>query len=100
MSSVLLIDADGELWYTRQDELGVECISMPYTYNDTVRRIELQLRERLSMPEYRRKRLRQLIGLTPTVKVMEAHSGITGLIVEKTVVEDDKGGLALHCAVT
>jgi len=34
MSSVLLIDADGELWYTRQEELGVECISMPYTYND------------------------------------------------------------------
>ena len=29
MSSVLLIDADGELWYTRQEELGVECISMP-----------------------------------------------------------------------
>ena len=34
MSSVLIIDADGELWYTRQEELGVECISMPYTYND------------------------------------------------------------------
>ncbi len=34
MSSVLLIDADGELWYTRQEELGVECISMPYTYNN------------------------------------------------------------------
>lgn len=34
MSSVLIIDADGELWYTRQEELGVECIAMPYTYND------------------------------------------------------------------
>lgn len=30
--SVLIIDADGELWYTRQEELGVECISMPYSY--------------------------------------------------------------------
>lgn len=30
--SVLLIDADGELWYTRRDELGVQCISMPYSY--------------------------------------------------------------------
>lgn len=32
--SVLLIDADGELWYTRQEELGVDCIKMPYAYND------------------------------------------------------------------
>ena len=30
--SVLLIDADGELWYTRQEELGVKCIQMPYSY--------------------------------------------------------------------
>ena len=30
--SVLLIDADGELWYTRQEELGVRCIQMPYSY--------------------------------------------------------------------
>ena len=31
--SVLIIDADGELWYTRQEELGVECIQMPYSYS-------------------------------------------------------------------
>ena len=30
--SVLIIDADGELWFTRQEELGVECIKMPYSY--------------------------------------------------------------------
>ena len=30
--SALIIDADGELWYTRQEELGVECIQMPYSY--------------------------------------------------------------------
>ena len=30
--SVLLIDADGELWYTRQEELGVQYIAMPYSY--------------------------------------------------------------------
>ena len=34
--SVLVIDADGELWYTRQEELGVDCISMPYTYGGEV----------------------------------------------------------------
>ena len=30
--SALIIDADGELWYTRQEELGVESIQMPYSY--------------------------------------------------------------------
>lgn len=30
--SVLLIDADGELWYTRQEELKVDYIKMPFSY--------------------------------------------------------------------
>lgn len=66
---------------------GGELIDIPYTYNEKVKKIDMQLREKLAMPEYRRKRLRQLISMTPIVKVMEAHSGLTGLIVEKTVVE-------------
>lgn len=71
---------------------GGQLVDIPYTYNERVRKIDLQLREKLAMPEYRRKRLRQLIELTPIVKAMEAHSGLTGLIVEKTVIED-KGRL-------
>ena len=57
---------------------GGELVDVPYTYNDKVKKIDLQLREKLAMPEYRRKRLRQLISLTPIVKAMEAHSGLTG----------------------
>ena len=68
---------------------GGEIVDIPYTYNEKVKKIDLQLREKLAMPEYRRKRLRQLIAMTPIVKVMEAHSGLTGLIVEKTVVEHE-----------
>ena len=68
---------------------GGELIDIPYTYNEKVKKIDMQLREKLAMPEYRRKRLRQLISMTPIVKVMEAHSGLTGLIVEKTVVEHE-----------
>ena len=68
-------------------EYGGELVDIPYTYNEDVKKIDLQLKEKLAMPEYRRKRLRQLLSLTPIVKAMEAHSGLTGLIVEKTVVE-------------
>jgi len=68
---------------------GGQLIEVGYTYNSAVKKIDRQLKEKLAMPEYRRKRLRQLIEMTPIVKVMEAHSGLTGLIVEKTVVEND-----------
>lgn len=68
---------------------GGKLVDIPYTYNEKVKKIDLQLREKLAMPEYRRKRLRQLISMTPIVKAMEAHDGLTGLIVEKTVVERD-----------
>ncbi len=72
---------------------GGQIIDVPYTYSENVKKIDLQLKEKLSMPEYRRKRLRQLIEMRPVVKAMEAHSGLTGLIVEKTVVEGDNGKL-------
>lgn len=72
---------------------GGEIIDVPYTHNEEVKKIDMQLKEKLSMPEYRRKRLRQLLQMTPIVKAMEAHSGLTGLIVEKTVIEGDNGKL-------
>ncbi len=68
---------------------GGKIVDIPYTNNEKVRKIDMQLREKLAMPEYRRKRLRQLIEMVPVVKTMEAHSGLTGLIVEKTVVENN-----------
>lgn len=51
--------------------------------------IDQKIKEKLSMPEYRRKRLKQLIKLRGIVKTLEVHSGLTGLIAEKTVVEHD-----------
>ena len=68
---------------------GGELIEVGYTYNETVSKADLLLKEKLAMPEYRRKRLRSLIDICPIVKIMEAHSGLTGLITEKTVVEKD-----------
>lgn len=70
-------------------EYGGQIIDVPYTYNENVKIIDSRIRERLSMPEYRRKRLRRLIELCPIVKTIEVHSGLTGLIAEKTVVENN-----------
>jgi phosphoenolpyruvate phosphomutase len=66
---------------------GGELIEVKYTYSPVVKKIDSQLKEKLAMPEYRRKRLRQLLQIRPIVKAIEVHSGITGLIAEKTVIE-------------
>jgi len=73
----------------RLAEYGGELIEPAYTYNAKVKKIDRQLKEKLAMPEYRRKRLRQLIEICPIVKTIEAHSGLTGLIAEKTIVEHE-----------
>ncbi len=65
---------------------GGQLIEIPYTHNEKVKKIDAMMRERAAMPEYRRKRLRQLIKLRPIVKTLEVHSGLTGLIAEKTAV--------------
>ncbi len=68
---------------------GGQIIDVPYTYNETVRHIDKRIEAKLAMPEYRRRRLSQLIGIRPIVKALEVHSGLTGLIAEKTIVEHD-----------
>ncbi|MBQ7774445.1 MAG: phosphoenolpyruvate mutase [Lachnospiraceae bacterium] len=72
-------------------QYGGELIEVPYTYNEQVKKIDDNMKEKLAMPEFRRKRLRQLLKMRPIVKTLEVHSGLTGLIAEKTVVENDGG---------
>lgn len=69
------------------EQYGGILIDVPYTYNEQVKHIDDKIKEKLSMPEFRRRRLRQLLKMRPIVKTLEVHSGITGLIAEKTVVE-------------
>lgn len=66
---------------------GGKIIDVPYTYNEEVKRIDSRMRERAAMPEYRRRRLAQLLELQPISKALEVHSGLTGLIAEKTIVD-------------
>lgn len=68
---------------------GGRIIDVPYTYNENVKHIEDKVKAKRSMPEFRRKRLKQLLKMRPVVKALEVHSGITGLIAEKTVVDHD-----------
>lgn len=68
------------------EEYGGELIEVPYTFNPKVQKIDRQMREKLAMPELRRARLKKLLNLIPIVKTIEVHSGLTGLIAEKTII--------------
>lgn len=71
------------------DKYGGELIEVPYTFNENVLKIDKQMKEKLSMPELRRSRLKKLLNIVPIIKTIEVHSGLTGLIAEKTVIADN-----------
>lgn len=65
---------------------GGNLVEYPYTVDDKYKVLEDNARYNLSLPDVRRARLKKSIALKGTITAMEAHSGITGLIVEQTVV--------------
>ena len=68
---------------------GGKLVEFPYTRNPKYELLERNAREQLSIPDARRGRLRRLLKLKKPVTILEAHNGITGLIVEKTCVYKD-----------
>lgn len=73
-------------------EWGGELIEVPYTVNDHVKKVERDLKDQLAMPEFRRRRLREVLKLRPIVRALEVHNGITSLICEKTIVGSEADG--------
>lgn len=70
---------------------GGELVEYPYAQNEEYNLLEKNAREQLSIPDMRRGRLKKLIDMKGTITAIEAHSGITGLIAEKTkILEDGK----------
>ena len=67
-------------------EYGGKLIEYPYTVNEELEKFEANARRELSIPDVRRARLKKILGMKGTINAIEAHSGITGLIAEKTTV--------------
>ena len=68
---------------------GGQLVEYPYSKDAKYDALDQRARQELSLPDMRRGRLRKAIGMKGCVTAMEAHSGITGLIVEDTVVWDE-----------
>lgn len=65
---------------------GGRLVEFPYSDDEKYLSLESRARADLALPDVRRARLKKMIAMKGTVNAIEAHSGITGLIAEKTVV--------------
>ena len=70
---------------------GGKLVEYPYSHDEKYRELQRRERAELAMPDMRRGRLRRLLDVKGLVTVMEAHDGLTGLIVENTVVHENGG---------
>lgn len=70
---------------------GGKLVEFPYSADEKYKDIEARTRSDLAMPDIRRGRLKRVLGMKGLITAMEAHDGLTGLIVENTVVHQDGG---------
>ena len=70
---------------------GGKLVEYPYSKEDKYSDIENRYRADLSMPDIRRGRLRKVLNMKGLITAMEAHDGLSGLIVENTVVHENGG---------
>lgn len=71
------------------NEYGGQLVEYPYSADPKFKELDKRNRAELAMPDMRRGRLKKLLNMKGLVTAIEAHSGITGLIAEKTTVLQD-----------
>jgi phosphoenolpyruvate phosphomutase len=72
------------------DQWGGKVVEVAYTRDEHSKQMEQKLKRLGTTPGIRRRALRRLLDLKKIVRVMEAHNGLTGLIVENA--QSEKGG--------
>lgn len=72
-------------------EYGGKLVEYPYSKNKEYEQLEARTLQELSLPDIRRARLKRTLEAKGFITAMEAHNGITGLIVEKTKVPSEGG---------
>ena len=72
-------------------EWGGELIEPSYTDGISSTMLNKSLKDIGTTPNVRLSKLRRLINAKPIVRILESHSGLTGLIIEKTSQTNDKG---------
>ena len=70
---------------------GGRLIEYPYSSDHKYKEIEKRTRANLAMPDMRRGRLKRVLEMKGFLTAMEAHDGLTGLIVENSMVNQNGG---------
>lgn len=70
-------------------EWGGELIEPSYTEGISSTKLNSAVKEVGTTPQVRLRRFRRLLSAKPTVRVIEAHNGLTGLIAEHASVQKD-----------
>lgn len=68
------------------DQWGGKVIDVPYTQGISSTKLNEKLKAIGTTPEIRLNRLRRLLASKPILRILESHSGLTGLIAEHTKV--------------
>jgi len=68
-------------------EWGGELVEVPYTKGISSTQLNKALKEIGTTPDIRRNKMRRLLEAKPLVRLIEAHNGLTGLIVENVAIE-------------
>lgn len=71
------------------DQWGGRLVEVPYTEGISSTQLNESVKQIGTTPSVRLSRLRRLLDTKPVVRILEAHSGLTGLIIESTMVEVD-----------
>jgi phosphoenolpyruvate phosphomutase / 2-hydroxyethylphosphonate cytidylyltransferase len=77
--------------FAAMKELGGEVIEIPYTAGINSSSINEAIRSIGTTPDIRLKTLRRLLETNKIVRIMEAHSGLSGLIIENLEIEKEDG---------
>jgi len=70
-------------------EWGGELVEVEYTQGISSTQLNASLKQIGTTPSVRLSRLRRLIDVKPIVRLMEAHNGLSGLIVEDSMAQQD-----------
>ena len=85
---------DGVQKQTRQrvidalKEWGGKLVEIEYTKGISSTQLNESLKEAGTTPDVRMKKLKRLMGVKPLLRIMEAHNGLTGLIVENGITDN------------
>jgi phosphoenolpyruvate phosphomutase len=86
-----ILSRERENVYRVMAELGGEVIEIPYTQGINSTAFNESAASIGTTPDLRLKTLRRLIAAKPIVRIMEAHSGLSGLIIERLEILKEDG---------